>query len=221
MPTDVNPSREHQSMETVEHVLCVPTLLFHEIGQFQGFRPEVDRYLKTLLDESYTSYRPRHEVEGDPSYKQLIPYCLFMHEGRVFHYTRGTGQGESRLHRKRSIGVGGHISTLDALGAGGVYREGMWREIREEVHLDTDFTETCVGLINDDLTPVGLVHLGVVHIFELDAPKVRPRETSMTETGFAYPAELLQDRESFESWSQICLDQLFRPPQRGEWTNSN
>ena len=101
-----------ETNQTVEHVLCVPTLLFHEIGHFQGFMPDVDRYLTSLLDPQYTSYRPRDEVEEDPSYKQLIPYCIFRHEGRVFHYARGAKGGESRLHAKRSVGIGGHISTF-------------------------------------------------------------------------------------------------------------
>jgi hypothetical protein len=28
-----------------EHVLVVPTELFHRLGHFQGFSPDVDRYL--------------------------------------------------------------------------------------------------------------------------------------------------------------------------------
>lgn len=200
------PSRVEQS---IEHVLCVPTLLFHEIGHFQGFMPDVDRYLHTLLDTQYTSYRPRDEVEDDPSYKQLIPYCIFRSGGKVFHYTRGKEQGESRLHAKRSIGVGGHISTLDAEGQTSAYAVGMWRELNEEVYLESEFMVRCVGLINDDATPVGRVHLGIVHVFDLEAAKVRPRETSIRDTGFADPAELIQDREAFETWSQICLDSLF------------
>ncbi len=203
MPTETN--------QTVEHVLCVPTLLFHEIGHFQGFMPDADRYLKTLLDPSYTSYRPRDEVEEDPSYKQLIPYCIFCHEGRVFHYTRGKEQGESRLHAKKSIGVGGHISTLDTEGEEHAYAVGMQRELEEEVFLESEFTSKCVGLINDDATEVGRVHLGVVHVFELEVAKVRPREQSMRETGFTDSSELIQDRDAFETWSQICLEHLFGP----------
>jgi predicted NUDIX family phosphoesterase len=65
-----------------------------------------------------------------------------------------------------------------------------------------------VGLINDDETEVGRVHLGIVHIFDLDAPKVRPREESILESGFAPPAELVRDLDSFETWSQICLNHL-------------
>ena len=84
----------------------------------------------------------------------------------------------------------------------------MKREIDEEVFLETQFTERCVGLINDDLTDVGRVHLGVVHVFDLDEPKVRPREESIIETGFSTPDELIADRDSFETWSQICLEYL-------------
>ena len=194
--------------QTTEHVLCVPTLLFHELGYFQGLQPNTRPYLETLLDPAYTSYRPRDEVEEDPSYKQLIPYCVFTHGGDVFHYTRGKSGGEGRLHAKRSIGIGGHISTEDEA-ASCAYAEGMRREISEEVYLESEWTERCVGLINDDETPVGQVHLGIVHVFELDSPQVRPREESIIETGFAEPAELVQQRHAFETWSQICLDHLF------------
>lgn len=188
--------------------MVVPTMLFHEVGYFQGFNANIDRYLKTLLDPNFTSYRPRDEMEDDPSYKQLIPYCVFRHEGRVFHYTRGTEQGEQRLHSKRSIGVGGHISSIDDSPDGSTYEQGMWREIEEEVSLESGYTERCVGLINDDETEVGKVHLGVVHVFELDAPKVSPRETSMIETGFSDLKDLSEVRHQFETWSQICLDYL-------------
>ena len=198
-----------QTSQTTEQVLVVPTLLFHEIGVFQGFTEDVDRYVDTLLDPLHTSYRPRDEVEDDPSYKQLIPYCIFRHAGRVFHYTRGNSQGEARLHAKRSVGVGGHVALQDEGNAGSAYREGVQREIAEEVYVETGFQERCVGLINDDSTDVGKVHLGIVHLIDLDEPKVRPRETSMMETGFADPAELIAQRDRFETWSQICLQHLF------------
>ena len=197
------------SNTATEHVLVVPTLLFHQLGYFQGFTRNVRPYLKTLFDPSHTLYLAREQAEEDPSYKQLIPYCIFRCEGRIFHYTRGKKQGEGRLHSKRSVGVGGHISVEDQITADAPYSEAMHREIAEEVFVETTYKEECVGLINDDLTEVGKVHLGIVHIFDLDAPKVRAREESILETGFAPPAELIRDRERFESWSQICLDHLF------------
>ncbi|MFO1020822.1 MAG: phosphoesterase [Planctomycetales bacterium] len=194
---------------TVEQILVVPTALFHEIGYFQGLSDNVAPYLKTLLDPMHTSYRPRDKMEIDPSFKQLIPYCIFRCGDLVFHYTRGTSQGEARLHAKRSIGVGGHICSDDHGAQDSPYLQGMRRELDEEILIESPYTERCVGMLNDDLTEVGKVHLGVVHIFDLDAAKVSPKEKSMILAGFAPVEELKRDRDQFETWSQICLDQLF------------
>jgi predicted NUDIX family phosphoesterase len=192
-----------------EHVLCVPTLLFHQIGYFQGFQRDIDRHLKALLDPSFTSFRRRSDVEEDPSFKQLIPYCLFRCGETLFHYRRGKAGGEGRLHSKRSVGIGGHISSTDVLTGDRRYQEAMHREISEEVFLESGFRDACVGMINDDESAVGKVHLGIVHIFDLDSAKVRPREESILETGFTRPEELLREADQFETWSQICLRSLF------------
>ena len=71
------------SQMSAERVLCIPTLLFHELGHFQGFLADAQPYFKTLFDPNYTTYRPRDEVETDPSYKQLIPYCIFRSRGEA------------------------------------------------------------------------------------------------------------------------------------------
>ena len=189
----------------VEHVLVVPTLLFHEIGVFQGFNSDTGRYLKTLLDPVHTIYLARPDAEEDPSYKQLIPYCLFRHGDLIFHYTRGTKQGEARLHAKKSVGVGGHISTLDRDSQQETYLAGMERELDEEVSIETGYREQLIGLLNDDSNDVGKVHLGVVHVFDLDKPQVLPREESMIDAGFAPLSQLVEEIDSFETWSQICL----------------
>lgn len=199
----------------VEHVLVVPTRRFHEIGLFQGFCGEVERYLPALLDPAHISFHPRDEVEQDPSFKQLIPYCLLTHRGpagsiALYQYTRGAGQGENRLHAKRSVGIGGHISRVDNAACGQrTYDEGLRRELAEEVDIRSPYRQRIAGLINDDSTPVGSVHLGVVHLLELDEPAVAPRESDLLEAGFRPVAELLADTSRFESWSRICLEALF------------
>jgi predicted NUDIX family phosphoesterase len=206
-------------MSTVatEKVLVVPTELFRELGYFQGFSDEVSRYLPRLLEGGEVEYRPRGDMEVDPSFKQIIPYVLFRwtddeDEVHLFEYQRGGGMGETRLHAKRSIGVGGHISSLDA--AAGhtehVYREGMQRELDEEVSIDTPFDETVVGLINDDRTEVGQVHLGVVHLCDVQEPHIRPRETDILAAGFRPVRDILTRLNEFESWSEIAVRALFR-----------
>lgn len=202
-------------MSSTEHVLVVPTALFHEIGHFDGWTTEVDKYLDVLTRPEHTSFRPRDQVEQDPSFKQLIPYVVFRYtdEGgnsHVFQYTRGSGQGEARLHSKRSVGVGGHISSEDQPAPeDDPYAAGMARELEEEVHVDTPYAPKRVGLINDDQTEVGRVHLGIVHLFDVERPSISPREAEMTACGFRPVAELLNEIEQFETWSQICLKSLF------------
>jgi predicted NUDIX family phosphoesterase len=202
-----------------ECVLVVPTKLFHSLGHFQGFSADADRYLDTLLDPKQLSFRPRSEVEEDPSFKQLIPYVIFSHTdatGRtqLFQYTRGKGQGEGRLHAKMSIGIGGHISEgdgdLDSIAAPqAVYAQGMRRELAEEVAIESPYRDRRVGLINDDQTEVGKVHLGVVHLFEVEQPLVRPLEIDILQAGFRPMEEILSRAANFETWSQICLEALF------------
>lgn len=205
-------------MSTVaeEQILVVPTSLFRELGYFQGLSSDVSRYLPRLLEGEHIEYRPRSQMEEDPSFKQLIPYALFRWidaDGtpHLFEYQRGSGQGERRLHAKRSVGVGGHISTLDA-SAGHmqhVYREGMRRELDEEVAIDTPYKETIAGLINDDETPVGRVHLGVVHLCDVELPQVQPREADILDARFRSVADILSRLDQFESWSEIAVRALF------------
>jgi len=204
------------SVVATEKVLVVPTALFRELGYFQGFSDQVAKYLPRLLEGDQIEYRPRGKMEQDPSFKQLIPYVLFRwtdDEGttHLFEYQRGGGMGESRLHAKHSVGVGGHISSLDAAAGRSehVYREGVRRELDEEVTVDTPYDETVVGLINDDQTEVGQVHLGVVHLCEVREPHVRPREDDILDAGFRPVKDILGRLGQFESWSAIAVQALF------------
>ncbi|MEM6655421.1 MAG: phosphoesterase [Planctomycetota bacterium] len=199
-----------------EQVLVVPTEVFHSLGHFQGFSGDVERYLPALLECGELSYQPRGEMELDPSHKQLIPYVVFRHRTAdggptIFTYRRGAGGGEARLRAKRSVGVGGHISIVDAHAAaasGDVYRQGLERELAEEVAIDSPYRESCIGLINDDATDVGRVHLGVVHVFDLDGPRVSPREEDIADPRFEPLEQVANDLDAYESWSQIAVEAL-------------
>jgi predicted NUDIX family phosphoesterase len=223
------------STVAAERVLVVPTFLFHELGYFQGFSTEVSKYLPRLLDGDQIQYLPRGRMEEDPSFKQLIPYVLFrwtddQNTIHIFQYQRGAGMGEARLHAKYSVGVGGHISSGDCpdfsadnvsaegssgkngtvpLGSHHIYRSGMQRELAEEVAIDTAYDETVVGLINDDETPVGRVHLGVVHLCDVAEPRVTPREADVLNAGFQPVNDILARLDQFETWSQIAIRALF------------
>ncbi len=188
-----------------ERVLVIPTALFHSAGVFHGFCSRVADYLPRLLDPQVLAFRPRSDVEANPAYKQIIPYAVLRCGDHVFHYTRGQKGSEARLHALRSIGVGGHISDADVSLFGDLYHSGLMREVEEEVHLDASYTERCIGLINDDRTPVGQVHLGIVHVFDLVEPSARRREAVLNRAGFAPLAELRRQADEFETWSQFLL----------------
>ena len=197
-------------MNADERVLVVPSSELDRLGRFQGFSPDAERYLSALLIPALMDYRPRSQVEDDPSLKQIIPYVVFRCADSVFCYTRGKSQGEARLHRLRSLGVGGHVSEDDAQGARTLdaYESAMRRELEEEVAINRPGRIRRVGLINDDATPVGRVHLGVVHLYELDRPDVTPREEGLADARFL-DIEVIQSLYTeFETWSQICIDSL-------------
>lgn len=196
-----------------EEVLVIPEGRMELLGGFKGFRPFCEDAFQALLNPEFMQFRPRSQVEEDPSFKQLIPYVILQCEvdgaTQVFQYTRGKGQGEKRLHALRSVGIGGHISREDAAGDD-LYRSGMQRELTEETIIESAYSEQLVGFIYDDSSPVGRVHLGVVHRLVLDTPAARAREIDLTDSGFAPVTQLKAELDRFETWSQLCLVNLFR-----------
>jgi predicted NUDIX family phosphoesterase len=167
--------------------------------------------LPIILARENNFFAARSAAENDPSLKQIIPYALISGEGKILRYKRGKSSGEKRLVAKASIGIGGHMNDQDeglfALDRA-AYLAGVQREIDEEIQIPNPRSHRIVGLINDDSTEVGRVHLGVVHVLQLPAAEAAKRESAITEVGFFTPAELRAERESLEGWSQICLDHV-------------
>ena len=194
-----------------EHVLVIPRALFDHLGSFQGFQPEVERYLSAILAPGANFFMERPAAEQDPTHKQIIPYSLFNHEGRYLCYTRGGASGEKRLVAKRSVGIGGHINPVDE-GCDGLgetlYFNGVEREINEELVLSGHHTQRVIGLINDDSNEVGSVHLGVVHVFDLENDAVQSNEAAIQELTFHSLDELVARKDDLESWSRICIEHL-------------
>lgn len=195
-------------------VLVFETALLDRLGRFQGASLEVDAYLKAVLDPTSTRFMHREAAEQDPRFKQLIPYVVLRHGRTLFSYVRGKRSTESRLHARRSIGLGGHIEPADRTlfrSDETVYREAARREVEEEVELNSPYAERIVGLLNDDSTEVGRVHFGIVHLWDLAAPLVRKREGQITQAGFRPLDELRRGAEELESWSRLTLEILADP----------
>jgi predicted NUDIX family phosphoesterase len=196
-----------------ENILVIKRALFDELGSFQGLKFEPRKYLNAILSRGNNFFLARSRAEKDPSHKQIIPYVLLTHGGKVLYYVRGKKAGEQRLVAKGSIGIGGHMNDSDeslfALDEA-AYRTGVEREVGEEISINSKFDDCIVALLNDDSNEVGQVHLGIVHIFKLVEPRVEKREAMITSLAFLGKDELMARRDSLETWSQICLDSLDR-----------
>ena len=161
----------------------------------------------------------RRHAEMDSSFKQVIPYCLVLRGDEVLVMRRLSGGGEARLHGKRSVGVGGHINPIDGMGAGDdIVAAGLRREVEEELHIDGPWEVETVGLLNDDSTDVGSVHVGLVGVVRT-AAEVRVRETDTLEGQFVSLDELrrllVEERDTFETWSALVLDWMDGVIRRG------
>lgn len=194
-----------------EHVLVIKRELLNTLGAFEGLQFQVEKYLPSFLDPQNNFFLSRDEAEEDPSHKQIIPYAIFHHEGKFLHYVRGKKSGEQRLAAKGSVGIGGHINTDDAAASSlerDTYMTGVDREVNEELAIVGGYSQRIVALLNLEDSPVSQVHLGVVHLFDLETDQVKPNESAITELGFLNPGELKDRYDRLENWSQQCVDGL-------------
>jgi predicted NUDIX family phosphoesterase len=145
----------------------------------------------------------RGDAEEDPAHKQVIPYLVLRDGGRWFLMRRTKAGGDARLHDLWSIGVGGHLNPGDGDVAGGLARE--WSE---EVVAGFDPEYAPVGLLNDDTTRVGEVHIGFVYVADAGGRPVGIRETEKLVGSFATTEEVAAVRDRLETWSRLAFDAL-------------
>jgi predicted NUDIX family phosphoesterase len=159
----------------------------------------------TTLERLVTSgrYVPRPLAEIDPSLKQIIPYLVLRDGERVFLMRRTKAGGDARLHDRYSIGIGGHLNPGDGGVLGGLYRE--WHE---EIEASFEPSLELLGLLNDDTTEVGAVHLGVIFVADAGGRPVAVRETDKLTGAFADGTEVEAVRDDLETWSQLAFDAL-------------
>jgi predicted NUDIX family phosphoesterase len=187
---------------TDERVLVVPRNRIMDPHGWRGIRRAgAAGHLDVIAAEG--RFEPRAVMERDPRFKQVIPYLVLRDGERYFLMRRTRAGGDARLHDRFSIGVGGHLNPGDQDVAGGLARE--WAEelaagFVPEFHL--------LGLLNDDTTEVGSVHLGVVFLADAGGRAVRVRETDKLEGDFAAPTAVRAVYDRLETWSQLVLDDL-------------
>ena len=187
-------------MSDDELVYVVPRESVMAADGWYGIR-EADLVAFVASIEQHGRFGPRPAMEADPTFKQVIPYLVLRDGDRYFLMRRTRAGGDVRLHDRWSIGVGGHMNPGDENLDGGLRRE--WSE---EVVADFVPDFQFLGLLNDDTTPVGQVHLGAVFVADAGGRAVAIRETEKLAGGFATPAEVAAVASDLETWSRLAFE---------------
>lgn len=193
-----------------ELVLVVPRDSVVEGSGWLGVRRDgIERFLESV--ERHGRFEPRAAMEDDPSFKQVIPYLVLRDGPRWFLMRRTRAGGDVRLHDRWSIGVGGHLNPGDGDLLGGLRRE--WAE-----ELVADFVPEfrLIGLLNDDTTEVGRVHLGAVYVADAAGRDVAIREIDKLTGRFATGVEVAAVREDLETWSRLVFESIEREASPGD-----
>ncbi|MAG47528.1 hypothetical protein CL617_02905 [archaeon] len=189
---------------------------------FQGFQPMGNVNFESRILKDHTFMR-RGDVEENPNYKQPIAYFTIINPlaKTVFGYQRSTKAGEVRLHKKWSVGLGGHIEKFDkgvdgSLEKNPIYTS-MLRELEEEVHIGdlNNLKPKLLGYINDDSDAVGQVHFGLLYTFEVNSGViVKPKDEEIS-SGDMIAFELLKTFSGennlgykMEEWSKIAMEPI-------------
>ena len=194
-----------------ENVLVVPTSGINPLLEGVFTKSNLQRCLDFILTNY--SFRSRATVEEDPSFKQIIPYVLIRHANRYLLTQRTSRQTEKRLHNKYSVGIGGHINDLEkSEGHENVLYAGLERELSEEVLVSGPRRSLqLAGIISDDSTDVGKVHLGLVFVLETGSPDFSVQEPELMTADWASLETLTGKLSSMETWSQIAFENVIAP----------
>jgi predicted NUDIX family phosphoesterase len=191
-------------MSADELVLVVPRRALMADPGWHGIRGELsDGASFETIVAAHGEFRARAEMERDRSWKQVIPYLVLRDGQRYFLMRRTRAGGDARLHDLWTIGVGGHLNPGDGDLAGGLRRE--WQE---EIRADFEPEFELVGLINDDTTDVGSVHVGAVYLADARDRPVAIRETDKLIGAFVDPAEVGMVVDRMETWSALVFAHL-------------
>jgi predicted NUDIX family phosphoesterase len=192
----------------VERVLVLPRKLVPGGCDFTGVRPADGDALARLRQAvaAHGNFLDRPFAEQNPALKQLIPYVVVRDGERIFLMERTDAGGDPRLHRKASIGVGGHLNPVDQ--GEDPLTDGLRREWAEELLTDWEPRFDLVGLLNDDSNAVGSVHLGVVFTVETDGRPVEVREHDKLTGRMVDPADVQAAWDRMETWSRLVAEHL-------------
>ena len=188
-----------------ERILVVNRADLMPDGGWNGIkRVNFDHYLQIINEKKQFLWRS--EMENDPTYKQIIPYLIFNYNQHYFLMQRQSTASEARLRNKYSLGIGGHIRQEDMTGTTSIF-EWAKREFHEEVHYDGKLEIEPLGIVNDDTTTVGKVHLGFILLLKGNSGNIRVK-SELKSGSLVTLTDCQNYYENLETWSQKALKLL-------------
>jgi len=190
-------------MSISENVMVVETeALYAKFELSRGLNFIGDEIFDYIL--SNHCFITRERAESDPDYKQIIPYVTIKHGDMWLLFQRKSAQTEARLHSKYSLGLGGHITREADDGSHNPIMTGLYRELREEITLEHSEPQY-IGVINDDKTDVGRVHLGLLFEVHAESKNFGLPEADKMSAAWVKSGELAGYQPLMETWSQFIL----------------
>lgn len=200
-----------------KQILAIKTDIINDIldsalqhGGFVPFTAE-DSY-DDIVNQATTGRRG--DLEEDPTFKQIIPYLVLQDpQKNILYYIRATGSGEQRLHRKLSLGVGGHVEAEDIADIEETVLHALKREVHEEFGDTMKISEpNALGLIYREDSPVDQVHIGVLFLAQITAGEITPDPEEIAEARLVDYEEFGQMMSSKEydpeTWTKIAWEHL-------------
>lgn len=166
------------------------------------------------LERSGLWLGPRPALEQAEEFRQIIPYIVLSYGDGLIRYTRTIAGGETRLHGRTSIGLGGHIDLADVETSGGAIdlvrtlERAAGRELAEELGCVEVLSKEWVGLLVESDSAVGRVHIGMVGLWKLRSLPTGVSEDAIGEVTLASMGELAEIGDRLESWSAMLLPWL-------------
>lgn len=157
---------------------------------------------------------PRPVLEETEEFRQIIPYIVLQYGSELIRYTRTPAGGETRLHGRTSVGLGGHVNLGDVETSGDAINlvctleNAADRELQEELGGIGIISKQWIGLVVDNESAVGRVHIGVVGLWRLHSLPGGISEEAVGEVSLSSMSELKADLDRLETWSVMLLPWL-------------
>ena len=205
-----------------EDVLVVNNSLLSPYINNSGssFIADSNEHIFDLILEKHT-FMSRDLAEYNFEHKQVIPYLIIRNKDNFLLLQRTSKQTEKRLHNKFSLGIGGHINPDSSEHGNNLIIGGLYKELNEEVSINSPGKLTFIGTINDESNSVSKVHLGLLYELEVLSDTFEVLEKDKMSAQWENRENLIHYYDKLETWSQIVCDYYITPEHRQHAATNN